>query len=95
MSINLELIRFWVSATGPGMDAETASHLFEPFTKAETASSAKFGGTGLGLSISRRLLQAMGGDVQLTSSLPRVGTTFTILIPANSPIHAPEESTLL
>jgi len=61
--------------TGPGMDAETASRVFEPFY------TTKANGTGLGLAIVRQAAEAHGGSVSV-ESLPGQGATFRIQLPA-------------
>tara|TARA_R110002124_G_scaffold153244_2_gene320274 strand:+ start:14056 stop:15705 length:1650 start_codon:yes stop_codon:yes gene_type:complete len=66
-----------VADTGPGMDAETLSLLFQPFVQADQTTQRKHGGTGLGLSITRRLAELMGGTVSATSE-PGRGSTFSI-----------------
>jgi PAS domain S-box-containing protein len=65
--------------TGIGMTSEQLSRVFEPFTQAEQSTTRKFGGTGLGLAISMRLARLMGGNITV-SSVPGVGTTFTVMI---------------
>ena len=67
------LITFQVSDTGVGMFAETVSRLFQPFFQAE--GSRKQGGTGLGLSICHRIVQAMGGEIEVRSRRS-IGSTF-------------------
>ncbi len=67
--------------TGIGMDAETRSHLFTPFTQADASISRRFGGTGLGLAITRQLARLMGGDV-FVESVPGIGSTFSLLLMA-------------
>ena len=54
--------------------------IFQPFTQADTSTTRRFGGTGLGLTISKRLAQGMGGDIQIASSEPGVGTRFRVTI---------------
>jgi two-component system sensor histidine kinase/response regulator len=66
-------IRFEVQDTGIGIPAEMLPNLFQPFVRAEAAS--KFAGTGLGLSISRRLVEMMGGQIGVESTLA-VGSRF-------------------
>jgi signal transduction histidine kinase len=69
------LIRF--ADTGHGMDAETASRVFEPFF----TSGKKGKGTGIGLSTVRDIISDLGGDVNITSLLNE-GTVIDVLIPA-------------
>lgn len=59
-----------VEDSGPGIDAETLSRLFEPFEQGDATVSRRHGGTGLGLSITRRLAELMGGKAGVES---RVG----------------------
>jgi signal transduction histidine kinase/ActR/RegA family two-component response regulator len=71
------LVAVRVRDTGPGMDAETLSRLFQPFAQADETISRRHGGTGLGLSITRRLAELMGGSASATSE-PGRGSTFSV-----------------
>ncbi|MES2771703.1 MAG: response regulator [Pseudomonadota bacterium] len=65
----------YVKDTGPGIEPEVLSRLFESFN-----SVGKEHGTGLGLSYCKRSMQAFGGDIHCTSSLDQY-TEFTLLFP--------------
>lgn len=69
-----------VEDNGEGMDEETVSTIFKPFTQASNDTARKHGGTGLGLSICKALTALMGGDIALVSKR-EVGSTFTARMP--------------
>ncbi len=73
-------LSFEVQDLGPGLTPLQSAHLFEPFTQVDSSMTRKTGGTGLGLALARRYARALGGDVQLTRSVPGEGSTFTISI---------------
>ncbi len=66
---------------GIGMSPDQLARLFQPFQQADSSTSRKYGGTGLGLQISRRLIESMGGSIDVTSELGQ-GSRFTLTIPA-------------
>jgi signal transduction histidine kinase len=61
--------------TGPGMDAETLSKVFQAFY------TTKQGGSGLGLPTARKIIEAHGGTIDVEST-PGRGTKVTIWLPA-------------
>ncbi len=82
------MVKIRVSDTGVGMDAETMTRLFRPFTQADDSTSRKYGGTGLGLSITRSLAELMGGEATVRSEIGRGSEfTFTFLAGEAAPQH--------
>ncbi len=83
-------IRFWVRDTGIGIPADKQQQIFENFTQAYADTSRRFGGTGLGLTISRSLVQQLGGELELSSTLGQ-GTwfAFTLTLPKAPDQQAP------
>ncbi|HET6479829.1 MAG TPA: HAMP domain-containing sensor histidine kinase [Actinoplanes sp.] len=69
-----------VTDTGPGIPAEQQAVVFERFWRAEPSRNRRTGGSGLGLSIVRKLAEAHGGTVAVTSA-PGAGATFTLRLP--------------
>jgi two-component system OmpR family sensor kinase len=69
---------------GPGMDAETASHVFERFYRADVSRSRAQGGAGLGLSIVAAVIASLGGSVAIDTA-PERGATFAIRLPLAGP----------
>ncbi len=69
-----------VRDTGPGIAAEDIPHLFTEFGQLREGKSSKHGGTGLGLALTRRLVEAHGGTVAV-SSTPGQGSTFSATFP--------------
>lgn len=89
---NAGLVQVRVTDSGIGMDDETISRLFSPFTQADGSTTRRFGGTGLGLSIIRRLSEMMGGGVTVKST-PGEGSAFVLTFaaePAASIVAAPQ-----
>ncbi|MEO6104205.1 MAG: ATP-binding protein, partial [Pseudoxanthomonas sp.] len=74
-------VRFEIADTGPGINEEQQTRLFQRFEQAEGArTAARYGGSGLGLAICQELALAMGGSIQVRST-PGVGTCFTVELP--------------
>ena len=69
-----------VSDTGIGIPPESMELVFSEFYQADNTFTRSRGGSGLGLAISQRLARAMGGDIEVESTLGE-GSRFTILLP--------------
>jgi PAS domain S-box-containing protein len=69
-----------VTDNGPGVPADRADDIFEPFVQLGRSLSSGHEGAGLGLAISRDLARNMGGDVTVETALGK-GATFTMTLP--------------
>ena len=74
-------LRFWVTDTGIGMSEGELKVVFEPFTQADSAPTRRYGGVGLGLTICRKLVEAMGGSIDVCSERGK-GSIFVVELPA-------------
>ncbi|QLY24122.1 response regulator [Bdellovibrio sp. KM01] len=84
-----EFVSFAITDTGIGIAEEQQQILFSPFQQADSSITRSFGGTGLGLVLSRSLAQALGGDLDLSKSALKEGSTFVLTIPIvdkNAPV---------
>jgi len=61
-------VHFVVSDTGPGIPLSQQQTIFAAFNQADNSTTRRHGGTGLGLAISTRLVQLMGGQIELEST---------------------------
>ena len=68
-----------VGDTGIGIMPDHLRTIFEDFNQADNSISREYGGTGLGLSISQKLINAMGGTLDVESVVGK-GTCFTITV---------------
>lgn len=70
---------FQVKDTGVGMSSEYLEHIFEEFSRAKNSTQSGIEGTGLGMAIVKRLVDMMGGDIEIESKLGK-GTVVQIYL---------------
>jgi signal transduction histidine kinase/ActR/RegA family two-component response regulator len=74
--IDDDRVRITIQDTGKGLDSEQLAHLFQPFNRLGQESGPEEG-TGIGLVVTKRLIELMGGEIGLSSTVG-VGTVFWI-----------------
>jgi signal transduction histidine kinase len=80
-------LRFSVTDRGVGIAETELGQIFERFHQAQPALTREARGAGLGLYITKRLVEAMGGSIE-ASSTPGKGSTFTVALPSQDPAAA-------
>ncbi len=77
-----EIIHMSIQDEGIGISEEAQQRIFNPFEQAEISTTRNYGGTGLGLSISKKLIELLGGEIQVESRLGEGSRfSFSLLAP--------------
>ena len=79
-SDDLAYFRIEVEDTGIGIKAEDMARLFIEFQQLDSTSAKKYPGTGLGLALTKRIVEAQGGRIGVTST-PDKGSIFHAVMP--------------
>jgi len=72
-----QVAEFSIHDTGPGIDEVSLQRIFDPFERVRDQTTASLPGTGLGLTIVKLLVDIMGGDLQVKSTLNQ-GSCFKV-----------------
>ncbi|MDG6777787.1 ATP-binding protein [Thiomicrorhabdus sp. zzn3] len=72
---NRDHFSFMVMDSGEGIEAQKLPHIFDPFVQFKTEGATRTLGSGLGLSVVKQLIDVMGGDISVISTVG-VGTRF-------------------
>lgn len=70
---------FHIKDTGIGMSKEYQDHIFEPFSREQTATVSGIQGSGLGMAITKHIVDMMGGAIAVNSEVGK-GTEFTVIL---------------
>jgi len=72
---------FYVADDGPGIPKRYHDHVFEVFKKLKPRDNVE--GSGIGLSIVKKMVETLGGEIEILSEEDQRGTTFNVYIPKN------------
>ncbi len=87
-------VRIDVVDTGIGIRASDLHAIWEDFRQVDQSRTREFGGTGLGLSITRKLLDRLGGSVDVRSTYGE-GSTFSVYLPLRIPAATASEYSVI
>jgi signal transduction histidine kinase len=73
-------VRFYVADSGSGIDVTDHEKVFDHFYKSMKDKMKLYRGTGIGLAICKRLVEQMGGEIRVESTI-NVGSVFSFILP--------------
>jgi CheY-like chemotaxis protein/two-component sensor histidine kinase len=92
VGVDEEFVFLQVEDTGIGIEKQFLNHLFDEFRQESTGLQRTHEGSGLGLAITKRLVDLLGGHIEVASEKGE-GSTFTVYLPHVAPPDVPKEST--
>ncbi|MGQ1910427.1 PAS domain S-box protein [Marinifilum sp. RC60d5] len=72
-------LKLYVKDTGVGIEKDKKDIIFEKFRQVDDTITRTFGGTGMGLAISKKIMDMLGGKIEVESE-PNSGSTFTLIL---------------
>ncbi len=85
-------LRLTVTDDGTGIDGDVLPTIFEMFTQGDSSVERRQGGLGVGLALSKRLVELQGGNIEVRSPGPGLGTTFIVTLPTVAAPAAADEN---
>jgi signal transduction histidine kinase len=82
----VDLVKFQVADTGIGISAEKLDEIFEPYHQLDGSSTRRYGGIGLGLALVKKIVEAHGSQINVTSEAGK-GTVIAFHLPALKSDH--------
>jgi signal transduction histidine kinase len=86
-TVDRSSIEFEVTDTGIGIEKNKMDSIFEPFQQVDTSSHRSFSGLGLGLTVARRMVELIGGTLEITSEAG-TGTRVLMKFPSQAKLAA-------
>lgn len=81
IALNIGVVNFSIQDSGIGFEENQIDEIFEPFHQLDGSATRAQGGTGIGLALAKRIIEAHGSKINVTSQLGK-GTRFEFNLPA-------------